>query len=96
MDAKNLQHDSHSPNCGCGTWIHHWENYSTKKAGLCSALNCPNTATIGGHVQKKGVGDNNWYIIPICSSHNNRFGQGYDVKSDTVFAPVGKTSSCGQ
>jgi hypothetical protein len=96
MKVRNIQEGSRTPTCGCKSWLQHWEKNSGQKAETCSALGCSNPANVGGHVQKRNVGDDSWYIIPICTFHNNQFGQEYDVKANTVFTRVGKTSRCGQ
>ena len=95
MKVRNLK-GSHSLTCVCDSWLQHWENNSGKKAENCSVLNCSQKAEVGGHVQKRGVSDNNWYIIPICTGCNNKHGQEYEVKEDTGFISVNETSQCGQ
>jgi hypothetical protein len=96
MKVKNLKEESRKPSCGCGTWIHHWEKGSGKKKGDCCGTNCPNDADRGGHVQKKDVNDDSWYIIPICAKHNNQFGKEFSIYDDTILVPVGATKKCGQ
>jgi len=93
--AKNLERSASPPKCGCSTWIRHWENNSGKQAETCSALGCSNHASVGGHVQKKGVSNNRWYIIPICKACNGQQGLEFHVKAKTVFIHVGKTEQCG-
>jgi len=96
MRVRNIQEGSRTPTCGCGTWLQHWENNSHQKAGTCSASGCSRQADVGGHVQKRGVGDDSWYIIPICTPCNNQRGQEYDVEPGTIFVPIGKTPNCGK
>jgi hypothetical protein len=95
MLVRNLQEDSHSPTCGCGTWIHHWEKGSGRKRGHCCAKGCFKEADRGGHVQRKDIKDNSWYIIPICVEHNNQFGQEFEIEDSTTLVPVGKSKECG-
>jgi len=92
--VRNLEHESDPPTCGCGTWIRHWENGSNKKKGNCCAYACFEKADRGGHVQKRKVGDDSWYIIPICAKCNRKLGEEYYVNDDTFFVPVGKNSRC--
>jgi len=96
MKVRNLQEEPHSPTCGCKSWIKHWENNYRRNAGICSALNCSNNAEVGGHVQKRNVDDDNWYIIPICKSCNGKHGHEYEVKMDTTFISVNVTNQCKQ
>jgi hypothetical protein len=95
MTVRNLQEVSHSPTCGCKTWLQHWENNSGKNAKTCSALDCSQAAEVGGHVQKRNVNDDSWYIIPICKGCNGKHGQEYEVKADTTFVTVAGTNQCG-
>ena len=74
MKVRNLNGTSQN-DCSCGSWLKHWEKHSHKKADLCSAYGCMHKATKGGHVQKEDPADMHWYIVPLCDSCNNRFGQ---------------------
>ncbi|MDR2575845.1 MAG: hypothetical protein LBC52_05315 [Treponema sp.] len=96
MIVRNLQEKPHSPTCACDNWIEHWERNSGKKADICSAFICSKSAEVGGHVQKRNINDDNWYIIPICKSCNNELGQEYEVKTDTTFISVNETNQCRQ
>jgi hypothetical protein len=107
MIVRNLQEGECPVTCGCETWIHHWENNSGRKAGICSALGCDKPAEDGGHVQiieaddnylslLQASKDNSWYIIPICTGHNLKYGQEYEVKPGTYPVSIGKTNSCGK
>jgi hypothetical protein len=96
MKVRNLQEESHPPTCSCENWLQHWENNSGEKKNTCSALNCSKNAEVGGHVQKRNVGDDRWYIIPICKSCNGKYGQEYEVETHTTFISIDLTSQCGQ
>lgn len=78
MRVRNLREGSRQPTCGCKSWLDHWENNSGRKAGTCSASGCSEKATDGGHVQKVGVNDDSWYIIPLCRACNLQYGAEYD------------------
>ena len=69
MKVKNINGTSQN-RCKCGSWINHWENYSGLKATACSAIGCVNKDLVGAHVQKDSIYDSNWYIVPLCNSHN--------------------------
>ena len=95
ITAKNLHREiSASPTCGCITWIHHWENNSGKKAGTCSVLGCSQPACVGGHVQKKDLDNNSWFIIPICKTCNT-LDHEYKLKANTISIHIAKTDLCG-
>ncbi|MCL1812791.1 MAG: hypothetical protein FWG29_04640 [Treponema sp.] len=107
MIVRNLQEEPHPPKCGCETWIHHWENNSGRRAGICSVLDCEKPADVGGHVQiietddknlllLQASKDNRWYIIPICTGHNLKYGEKYEVKPGTYPVSIEKTDSCGK
>jgi hypothetical protein len=93
MEVRNLKEKPHPPKCGCDSWLQHWEINSGKKSDTCSASGCSNKAEVGGHVLKRNVGDENWYIIPICKACNGKHGQEYEVKEDNT-VPVGATENC--
>jgi hypothetical protein len=88
MVVRNLQEGSRPVPQGYTSWLQYWEENSNKKAGICCAFGCSNSAEVGGHIQKRGVNDNSWYIIPICKNCNNQRGKEYNVKSNTDFVPV--------
>jgi hypothetical protein len=92
MTLKNLREGSRDPVCGCGSWIHHWENGSGRKKGFCCVIDCQNKADRGGHIQRKVIGDDRWYIIPICAKHNNQFGKELDIYDGTSLIPVSKSN----
>lgn len=48
----------------------------------CGCITCRQKAMVGAHVKKVGSTDNSWYIIPLCSYHNNQFGKELDVVGD--------------
>lgn len=49
----------------------HWNRYSrTLWPARCCAVGCSNTAVHGGHVKIWRYDVWNWYIIPVCQSHN--------------------------
>ncbi len=80
MRVKNLNGTSdYKLPTGCTSW----KDFYIKRKGFwpssCGCLNCSNTADVGAHVKKVNSSDNSWYIIPLCSHHNNQFGEELDV-----------------
>ncbi len=69
---KNIKKTS-DETCACPSWLEHWESHNPagKKVTGCSVIHCPNKAEVGAHVQLDNHSDTNWYIIPLCKSHNS-------------------------
>ena len=61
----------------------------------CSVNGCLNTADVGAHVQKVR-GSDRWYIIPLCSHHNNQRGSDSVVGNATTFISANKFETCGR
>ena len=66
---KNINGTSQN-RCSCGSWLKHWENFSGQRTSFCIEKDCINEDIVGAHVQKANSTDSNWYIIPLCNSHN--------------------------
>ena len=83
-----------SPTCKCGSWKNHWLNFSGARVwpSSCSVKGCTNAADVGAHVQYKTNGD--WYIVPMCYSHNNMQGQSVELCDDTRTAPANRSKTC--
>ena len=89
--VKNLK-GTGNLTCSCGSWIKHWEKFTSKKAKLCTATGCLSPATIGGHVIKCNSTDKDHYIIPLCHSCNMRI----DIYNTTaILAPANVQDTCG-
>ena len=69
IKVKNLNPTPHY-NCACGTWLKHWQKFSTLKAPICAAANCVEKATVGTHIQKADSADIAWYVVPFCEQHS--------------------------
>ena len=84
-------------------WVDIWENELRKRhyphIRKCYVearpnVKCPNMSIYGGHVvltndTSPGYGDDNTvYIVPICSSHNNRHNTNAMILSEGVWALV--------
>ncbi len=93
MKVKNLNGTSQT-DCKCGSWLKHWEKFSGKKAGYCSVSNCNKIADVGGHVQKSNSASNDWYIIPLCTEHNNKHGQELEISDSTILISANKSLTC--
>ena len=66
---KNCVGTSAQPNCKCGSWKKHWENFSGKPwPSSCSVEGCDNPAEHGAHICN---GQEEW-IVPMCVDHNEQ------------------------
>ena len=59
-----------NPPVGYSSWREFWEANMYRRFSVCSCVTCSNKAEVGGHV-KKVFGSGEWYIVPICYTHNN-------------------------
>lgn len=69
MKIKNINGTS-ANKCGCGSWLDHWKKFSGQTITYCCEKSCTKTDLVGAHVQKADGWDTNWYILPLCSAHN--------------------------
>lgn len=98
MRIKNINGTSdHS--CNCANWLEHWEKYNPAKQKVpiyCPATACFKKPVLGAHVQKDSTTDNNWYIIPLCSTCNAKAGQSLDVTDSISLASANVSQTCGK
>ena len=86
-----------SPTCdNCGSWIEHWENFSDKERDKCCVVGCEKDAKKGAHVQLVGKGIEDWFIVPVCKSHNPPTDEEVDIKPNTVFVRARQDLTCGK
>ncbi len=92
MKIKNINGTSQST-CACGSWLKHWEKFSGQTAEYCPVAGCSNKDLAGAHVQKAEGWDDKWYILPLCSAHNQS--QTELVVSGTYrLVPANKAETC--
>lgn len=86
--VKNINGSvDNNPPSGYSSWREYWEQKMGRKFSNCSCLSCAKKAEVGGHV-KKVYGSNEWYIVPICYSHNSSANtSSYEVR-DADLLPV--------
>ena len=107
MKVKITKKGELQPECGCGTWLRHWENNSHIKKGLCSVRGCNNPAdvTAEGHVYVTEADDNfnafkfsgndKWYVIPICKTCDVENSE-YEIEQNIIPVFNEETDQCGQ
>jgi len=73
VEVHNLNKTAdRKPPPGYPTWRIWWETSKRKKFSKCSTFGCTQFADVGAHVQKEGLIDRSWYIVPLCARCNNR------------------------
>lgn len=54
------------------SWLAVWRRETGSSRAQCCVLDCSRTDLVGGHVMKvDGRSSNEWWLAPICNSHNN-------------------------
>ncbi len=72
IDVKNKKGTADkTPPAGYKSWLDFWEKKKGTRSTKCEVLLCKGTPDLGGHVIKAGEG-NKEYILPMCSSCNNK------------------------
>ncbi|NTW87610.1 MAG: hypothetical protein HGB26_00450 [Desulfobulbaceae bacterium] len=95
MQVRNINGTSDN-NCKCSSWLEHWKIFSGKYVPVyCPVSGCTETPTVGAHVQKDNALNNNWYIIPLCKTHNGKKGETLTVDDSTTLAPANVSETCG-
>ncbi len=95
MRVKNIN-AAGAGTCRCGSWLLHWVNYSGRALPrCCSARNCIEKPVAAAHVQLDLDGDDQWYIVPLCSWHNARRNATVDLSEHAVLVPA-KVSETGR
>jgi hypothetical protein len=59
------------PPPGYSSWLDFWAKKQILNATVCEVSECKGKPDVGGHVIKVGEG-NTEYILPMCSSCNNK------------------------
>lgn len=96
MKVKNINGTSQST-CKCGSWLKHWENFSGQSLPKwCSEAKCIQKPEVGAHVQKDDITDQDWYIVPLCSTHNNKKGESIDIINSVTLASANVSKTCGK
>ena len=81
--------------CKCGSWLKHWERHAGKSASYCAEITCVKTDLVGARVQKVHGDDTGWYIIPLCTKHNQAQGE-LDVSAFVKIIPAVESEVCGK
>ncbi len=94
MKVKNINGTSDNT-CSCGSWLAHWEKFSNISLGkYCYETKCINKPEVGAHVQKDSYGDNDWYIVPLCKTHNGKRDQVLELVDSATLVSANKSKTC--
>ncbi|MTI13356.1 hypothetical protein [Sansalvadorimonas verongulae] len=94
MQVRNINGTSDN-DCRCESWLKHWERFSGSTASYCCVEGCINNARVGAHVQVGGLLSQTWYIVPMCSAHNNQRGGHLEISDYTPLVPANVKETCG-
>jgi hypothetical protein len=92
MKIRNINGTSDAAGAN-GFWMEHWEKLSGQKTTFCLAVGCVGKDLVGAHVQKADARDDNWYIYPLCISHNERSKE-LEVSDAYKLVPADKAGMC--
>jgi hypothetical protein len=95
MKVNNINGTS-GKTCKCGSWLNHWKNFSGQSLpSYCPEVKCMQKTEVGAHAQKDSSTDTNWYIIPLCKTHNAETGKSLYImdRMKLVSANVSQTCS---
>ncbi|TSA79523.1 hypothetical protein [Helicobacter mehlei] len=87
IDEETAKHikgsgDSEAKDFGYDSWIDYYRKYMKIP---CCYLDCPNDAEIGAHVMiKTEEHGKEWWIAPVCPSHNPPTNEPFNVKANTI------------
>jgi len=95
MRVYNIVNTSENT-CACDSWLDHWKKFSRQSASYCSVNGCYERPEVGGHVQKTGNFDKNWYIVPLCKGCNAKNGAYLDVNDSIKFVSAKVDETCGR
>ncbi len=96
MRVKNINGIS-AKRCPCGSWLQHWVNNSGQLLPrYCAEAACVRSPSIGAHVQKDIAGDDHWYIVPLCATHNAMTGKSIEVSTYVTFVSANVSETCGK
>ncbi|MFA4852803.1 MAG: hypothetical protein WC974_08870 [Thermoplasmata archaeon] len=90
--VKNINGTSDNT-CKCGSWLKHWEKFSGQTTQYCIEKSCTKKDLVGAHVQKDNSTDMSWYIIPLCSFHNQSEGV-LEISDNYKLVSANKSETC--
>lgn len=95
MKVININGTS-SNKCNCDSWLAHWKKFSGQSVTMCVESSCIKTDLVGAHVQKDSTTDKNWYIIPLCTTHNAKRGENINIADTTKLVSANVSETCGK
>ena len=95
MEIRNIYGTSQNV-CKCGSWLQHWVNFSKQSVpNNCPVIGCDGKDLEGAHVQNDDYRDKNWYIYPLCVTHNAAKGRTLEVSDNYRLVSANISKTCG-
>jgi len=94
MRVLNLS-EANAEDCGCGTWLKHWENFSYQKANFCAVSGCENKIETGAKVQKEGE-PGTVYVVPLCRTCAARHGESLEIVNSVHLVSTKVSDTCAK
>lgn len=96
MKVRNINGTGENT-CKCGGWLDHWKKFSGQSVPtFCPEEKCTQKAEVGAHVQREISTDGNWYIYPLCKTHNGKHGESLNVSDVYTLVPANVKETCGK
>ena len=96
MKVNNINGTSETT-CECGSWLDHWKKFSGQTLPqFCPQVKCTEKSEVGAHVQKDSTTDKNWYIIPLCNTHNGETGNSLIISGYLNLVSANISDTCGK
>jgi len=96
MKVNNINGTSEST-CTCGSWLEHWKTFGGGTLpSYCSEKSCIRKPGVGAHVQKDSSTDRSWYIVPLCTEHNQQTGKSLDLVDSAKLVSANVSQTCGK
>lgn len=85
--------------CNCGSWKNHWIHYQDgglvhSLSASCSVVGCDGKFERGTRV-KRGAGDQDCFVVPMCSEHDDQVGELLQISEGTIFVSADPRRTCG-
>jgi len=79
--------------CSCGSWLEHWETFSSQRAGYCLVDGCHGMPEIGAAVQRPGE-PGNVYIVPMCKACADKRDETLELANGAHLVPADVRDTC--
>ena len=96
MRIKNTN-GTEQKTCECGSWFEHWKRFGRRPTPtFCAVENCYGRDLVGAHVQKGGSSDESWFVVSLCSAHNNQRDGALTISDPWKLVSANVSLTCGK